>query len=303
MKKEKVSKSFTVIVAAYNSAKYIEKNLISIEKQNYPKNLIQVLVVDDGSTDNTYEVVNKIKEKSSINIEYHFKTNGNWGSVMNYVNENKLIKNDIVVILDSDDVFLKNCFKKVNARFQDLDAMVTCFKLWNGKHITFKVYPYYRCYRNLEGKKKVTPITWPGAYFYRKEIFESIGKLKENVCYQDNILLARAFNNSKKIKFCRITSGLYYISRKGNSMSVKWEGKRYFQNVDICEEMISMGWQEIVFFHVMQKGFRDQCKKENKKFYVKEKIKLNFFPIWIRWAFWIYFIIFTKKYYVVEKSK
>ena len=51
-------KLVTIIVPAYNVENYIEECLQSICNQTYQN--IEILVVDDGSTDNTYEVITKV---------------------------------------------------------------------------------------------------------------------------------------------------------------------------------------------------------------------------------------------------
>ena len=51
----------SVVVTAFNLEKYIERTLESIIKQTYKD--IEIIVVDDGSTDNTGEIIEKYAEK------------------------------------------------------------------------------------------------------------------------------------------------------------------------------------------------------------------------------------------------
>jgi len=48
---------FSIVVANYNSGKYLEDALLSIIKQNYPK--VQIIVMDGGSTDNSVDIIRK----------------------------------------------------------------------------------------------------------------------------------------------------------------------------------------------------------------------------------------------------
>lgn len=86
----------SVIVPMYNSEKYVEKCLDSILSNNY-KN-IEVLVVDDGSTDNSYDVVRKI---SSSKIRLFGQDNRGASSARNLGLENA--QGEFVIFIDSDD--------------------------------------------------------------------------------------------------------------------------------------------------------------------------------------------------------
>ena len=53
----------TIITPTYNEAKLIEKKLDNIYQQNYPKNKLEIIIVDSASTDETPELVKKWAEK------------------------------------------------------------------------------------------------------------------------------------------------------------------------------------------------------------------------------------------------
>lgn len=64
---------FSIVICTYNGAKKIEPAIKSILSQNYPKGQYEVIVVDDGSTDNTVNVVSKypvelIRNKKNLGI-------------------------------------------------------------------------------------------------------------------------------------------------------------------------------------------------------------------------------------------
>lgn len=54
-------------VMSFNDAKNMELAILSVEKQNYPKDKIEIVVIDDGSTDNSLEIAKKYKTKILIN--------------------------------------------------------------------------------------------------------------------------------------------------------------------------------------------------------------------------------------------
>ena len=50
----------TVVIPAYNIETLLEKCVISVAEQDYPKDKLEVIIVDDGSTDSTGELCDKL---------------------------------------------------------------------------------------------------------------------------------------------------------------------------------------------------------------------------------------------------
>jgi glycosyltransferase involved in cell wall biosynthesis len=88
----------SVIIPTYNCAEYIEKAISSVLTQTYSN--IEIIVVDDGSTDHTAETINRIQ---SDKVRYFYKENGGPGSARNYAL--KEAKGNIITFLDADDYF------------------------------------------------------------------------------------------------------------------------------------------------------------------------------------------------------
>lgn len=298
------NKTFTIIIPSYNSEKTIESTINSIVNQNYDKNLIQVLVIDDGSTDNTGLIL-KEKFEGIINIEYHKKENGQWGSVINYVIKNKLAKNDIVSILDSDDFYTENCFKIIDSKIADLDLFVGSFRRWDGNKKRLKLYPYYFFFkRKLKNKNQMhSPFCLPLIYFVKKEVFYETNNITEGIAYQDPDFISQLVNNSKSLIFSPKTIGLYYYNREGNSISQSWNQKRMLSDYNACRKAILNEGQEIVSYRLNQKEFRRELDKSNLKFEIKRKFKFKNIPLCVRWIYWIIHITVCKKYFIYTKNK
>ncbi len=95
----------SVIIPTYNRADRIEKSIKSVLNQTYRD--IELLVIDDGSTDNTAEVVGKIKDDR---LFYYKQENQGACAARNY--GLKLAKGDYIAFQDSDDVWYEDKLEK-----------------------------------------------------------------------------------------------------------------------------------------------------------------------------------------------
>lgn len=117
-----MTKVYSVVIPAYNAKKTIEACLASVAKQTLSP--LEVLVIDDHSTDGTEEVVRQCKvifEKTGINLEYIFLSQNSGPSVARNKGINKS-KGDFIAFLDADDVWVRNKLEEVN-KFSNLDNL------------------------------------------------------------------------------------------------------------------------------------------------------------------------------------
>ncbi|ENP7070902.1 CDP-glycerol glycerophosphotransferase family protein [Campylobacter coli] len=133
-KKHKGFTQYTIISAVYNVEKYLDDYFNSIINQrlDFKKNIFMVLV-DDGSTDNSANIIKKYQKKYPKNIVYIYKENGGQASARNlglkYIQENNY-KTPWVTFTDPDDFLDRNYFYEVDkflATHQDDDiCMIGC---------------------------------------------------------------------------------------------------------------------------------------------------------------------------------
>ena len=93
-------KLVSVVIAAYNTEHYISDMLTCLENQTY-KN-IQIIIVDDGSTDKTAQIIKKYAKKDE-RIEYYYQNNQGVSAARNYGMEK--VRGEKLFFLDSDDTF------------------------------------------------------------------------------------------------------------------------------------------------------------------------------------------------------
>ena len=103
MEKQLVS----VVIPAYNTEKYISDMLTCLENQTY-KNM-QIIVIDDGSTDETAQII-KRHAKNDERIEYYHQNNQGVSAARNYGMEK--VRGEKLFFFDSDDTFEPNLIQE-----------------------------------------------------------------------------------------------------------------------------------------------------------------------------------------------
>ena len=130
----------SVIVPVYNVEKYLIKCLNSLVNQTLDD--IEIIIVNDGSTDNSKEVIeNFIKKYKDKKIVYLEKENGGLSDARNY--GLKYAKGEYIAFLDSDDFVDKTIYEKMynTAKKQNVDY-VECDFYWS--------YPTKKDFKNKE---------------------------------------------------------------------------------------------------------------------------------------------------------
>ncbi|MFA6918692.1 MAG: glycosyltransferase family 2 protein [Patescibacteria group bacterium] len=151
-----IDELISIVIPTHNRSEILANvSVPSVINQIY-KNW-ELIIVDDGSTDNTREVCVKVMENDS-KIKYYYKENGGQGSARNF--GIRMAKGDFVLLLDSDDALLPEMINimLLTLIYQKGD-MIKCRK-WD--------FNYGKGIFNVSGDN-------PSCHIYRKELFEKMG--------------------------------------------------------------------------------------------------------------------------------
>src|SRR3989344_7550140 len=120
LKNPKITKYYNVdvFIPAYNEEENIEKTIQSVLDLDYPKEKLKIVVIDDGSTDSTYNIAKRFEKQGVI---VYTKKNGGKASALNYAI--KRSKADIVFSLDADSFVGKDNLKKMIGYFDNPKVM------------------------------------------------------------------------------------------------------------------------------------------------------------------------------------
>lgn len=297
--------NFSVIIPTYNCAKYLPIAINSILTQDYGYNQVQILIIDDGCTDETPSVVQEFLDKYPENIFYFKKPNGNWGSVINYVKKHKLAKGKMITILDSDDYFGQNALTKV-ANHLDEQMVVCSFNcLTNKKQVVLN--PFFGKTRRITNKHKLrTPHSQPLLKFYCHDLFYSLDDLVENIWYQDCIMYHDAISKTSSVYYIREPLATWYSSRLGNSTTAPWSNDLKFETwCNILKHMCLNDAGVVVYIYTLLPGFIEELKQRNRIIELPCRPSYTWLPKILEPFFAIYVHFKTKKVirYTDKKQK
>jgi glycosyltransferase involved in cell wall biosynthesis len=184
---------FSVVIPVFNGERYVGEAIQSVLVQDYSP--FEIIVVDDGSTDRTAEVVMKLSGPAPI--IYHFQQNRGLAVTRNIAVS--LSRGEWIALLDADDVWYPN---KLALQATHLTAHPEVGLTWcdvdyidadgNLRHA-----PTWRDpMRRLLFDQSVRPV--PSSMVVRKDIFREIGGFNPRLrCYEDTEFFARVSAESQ----------------------------------------------------------------------------------------------------------
>ena len=291
----------SIIIPTYNRAHLIGETLDSVLAQTYPN--WECIIVDDGSSDNTDEVVGAYVEKDSRFKYFHrpevHLPGGNGARNYGF----KMSKGEYVNWLDSDDLFSENKIEEqVEIALKENSDIVTCkWGLFN-EHKTdifenLKVYKNYSApflfFTDLYDEKGYFT---PHVYLIKRDFLDGKSLWNEHLrINQDGVMFTLLLQNARKISFSSNGSCIYRQTR-GDSVSLMTNQKlsQFISSVKIIEEShkISFGkvpatfknykWRSYLriprsYYSELKKDsfyFFEEMKRQSKNESLKKKLKL-----------------------------
>jgi cellulose synthase/poly-beta-1,6-N-acetylglucosamine synthase-like glycosyltransferase len=191
----------SLIVPAYNEEKTIVRTIKNLLRLNYPKNRLEIIVVDDGSKDKTYE---KAKKFEKFGVKVFTKPNGGKANALNF--GLKHAKNELVGVVDCDTILEKDALIKcVNYFNNPKVACVTSRILQRRKKrilerwqdIELKIIAYTRKLAQFLNLITATP---GPLSLYRKNVLIKLKGFDEKCVLEDNEIAWRLIFNGYEIK-------------------------------------------------------------------------------------------------------
>lgn len=202
----------SIIVPIYNTSKYLRTCIDSLLNQSEKD--IEIILINDGSTDNSAEIIKSYKDKRIVYIE---KENTGIGSTRN-IGISKS-KGTYLMFIDSDDYISSNCVERMyNFAVQtNSDIVVSDFyKDYSGRLEVIKI-PYFDSSSLKNNPSILNKINLgPCNKIYKKSILKNV-MFEEKLKYEDVPFVIKAFKNASKIS--KLNEPLSYYVIHNNSQT------------------------------------------------------------------------------------
>lgn len=216
----------SVIVPAYNVEKYISSCLNSLLNQT--KKEIEIIVIDDGSTDNTLNILNEYKKNNPSKI--HVVSQENQGLSITRNNGIKLSTGKYILFVDGDDEIDINLLKNLWDKLEEFPYDVIAFnveviypnkKIIVNPGITSDIKNF-----NLDSKKKFLTDMYCMACnkIYKKDLFKDNTLLfTPNTWFEDVLLMHKLIPNLTSLGYLDFPGYKYY--QRENSITYTYSDK------------------------------------------------------------------------------
>ena len=219
----------SVIISVYNSEDKIEKCLNSLLNQTY--NPIEIIIVDDGSTDKTKEIIKKFVDNKKIFL-LEQKRQGP-GVAKNLAS--KKAKGKILVFVDSDEYLQKDYIEKLTKPLRD-GKYKTSIGAWV---IARPKNPWARC--RFKDTSKLRHHAMKSGVFraIKKDFFEKLGGFNVSKGYSDD----RIPNNEKR---ARVDDAIFNHDTDSNLNEI-YEKRKWIGSSIIANPKPAKFWIKLVF--------------------------------------------------------
>ncbi|MBI4983104.1 glycosyltransferase family 2 protein [Candidatus Woesearchaeota archaeon] len=228
----------TVIVPAYNEEKTVIKTLESVYNLDYPKDKLEVLIVNDGSKDNTEKIVTEyIQNKPNFKLLSH----SNQGKAASMNRALKKAQGEFFACLDADSFVDPLTLKKMlhiyeHDQDQNLVIVTPAMKVYQPKNLLQKVqwleYNVLILIARLSSHLDCLYVA-PGPFsLYRTEVIRKLGGFDEHNITEDQEIAYRVQQHQYRIKQC--PDGYVYTTAPKEIKPFYRQRRRWYLGSIIC---------------------------------------------------------------------
>lgn len=248
----------SVILPVYNSQNYIKEAVESVLVQTFTD--FELIVVNDGSTDNTLNILNQFED-----LRIRIITQDNLGPGASRNNALKIAQGEYVMYLDSDDWFYPNALEIAYREATRFNTDLTFFQMinWDGKVYYGNDWFDMKTFDETFENRAFSPEETPGSIFdlsvgvcqkiYNRNFLEKINaKFPEGIFFEDMPFFYYVYLKAERIS---IIKKHLYVRRKHSRSITNVVDEKFFDTVPagqvLMDIFIKNGWYDAYKFDLL----------------------------------------------------
>jgi cellulose synthase/poly-beta-1,6-N-acetylglucosamine synthase-like glycosyltransferase len=245
----------TIVIPCFNEESTVDGTIQSLLNMDYPHGRFNIIVVDDGSTDKTWQYIQRYSDHPQIKIFQ--KENGGKYTALNYGIERS--KSDLVGCLDADSYVDKETLRRIVRYFKDptIMAVTPAIKIFKPKNL-IQAIQYIEYQLGIMLKKLLSYLNavhvTPGPFtIFRRDIFKRIGLFRHAHNTEDMEIAMRMHKNHLKIENCH-KAFVYTVGpntlKKLYKQRVRWTHGFLKNAIDYKSLLFKREYGNIAFFTI-----------------------------------------------------
>ena len=249
-KKQALKQSVSIIVPAYNEEKTLSKTIESLLALHYDMSLLEIIIVNDGSTDNTSKIAQQYAKKYSNIIVINQENSGKGRALNSAI---KRAKGEFVGALDADSYVDKDALLSIMKKFtsKDIVSVTPAMKVYDAKtflqwiqEVEYIMGIYLRKVFSILQGIHVTPGPFS---IFRKSFFEKYGFYDEENLTEDIEIALRIQKNNYHIE--NSTDAFVYTKSPATfkalyNQRIRWY-KGFFDNIKKYTALFSLKYSAL----------------------------------------------------------
>ncbi len=279
----------SIILPVYNVGKYLRESLDSLINQTLKE--IEIICVNDGSTDDCYDILEEYKEKDN-RIKVIHKENAGTGAARN--DGLRLAEGECIGFVDPDDWVKPNMFERLYGLIKEknLDIAMCMPDGYDEKNAINAPFPYF-CDENFENIpddrifnwRDLSPFQYPMCVWnklYTKELFDKNNiEFAEGLDFEDHKVIFGSLLTAERIFFIREKLYVYRYNREGSVLTDN--NRRLIDHIEIFNIVENL-MKETNTYNVLRNDFLDY-KVHNLLYYysmIKDEFKNEYYENMIK---------------------
>jgi cellulose synthase/poly-beta-1,6-N-acetylglucosamine synthase-like glycosyltransferase len=223
--------SVCIIIPCFNEEKTIIKTVRSLLNLDYPKDKLEIMIINDGSTDKTYQKAKKLLKYKQVKL-FHKKNEGKWVALNYGITKTEA---EFIGCLDADSFVAPDALKLVMTYFTDkkIMAVTSALKVYQPKNIIQYIQKIEYIFAIIQRKilawlNSITVIPGPFS-IYRKKIFEKVGLFVRGHNTEDMEMALRI--QSKNYRITNVPNASVYTITPASLKALQRQRERWYQGL------------------------------------------------------------------------